>query len=56
MQQSFESFFDESRFDIENVAELRWSAFFSQFDFILLYRRGDLNVVADALSRRVDLG
>ena len=33
---------------------LRWYAFFSQFQFILAYRRGELNTVADALSRRAD--
>ena len=33
---------------------LRWSAVLNQFDFVIVYQRGDVNVGADALSRRVD--
>ena len=35
---------------------LRWSAFLNQFDFVIVYREGELNVAADSLSRRVDFG
>jgi hypothetical protein len=33
---------------------LRWSAFLNQFDFVISYRKGELNIGADSLSRRSD--
>jgi hypothetical protein len=33
---------------------LRWKLFLQNYDFRLLYRPGECNVIADALSRRAD--
>lgn len=35
--------------------QLRWSEYMQQFDFEMEYKKGKLNVVADALSRREDV-
>ena len=32
----------------------RWLSYFAQFNFVVLYKPGKLNIVADALSRRPD--
>jgi RNase H-like domain found in reverse transcriptase/Reverse transcriptase (RNA-dependent DNA polymerase)/Integrase zinc binding domain/Chromo (CHRromatin Organisation MOdifier) domain/Retroviral aspartyl protease len=37
-----------------STRQVRWSEFVQQFDFEIEYQQGKTNVVADALSRRVD--
>jgi len=36
------------------IGQVRWSEFLQQFDYIVTYRAGTENHVADALSRRPD--
>ena len=38
-----------------NPREVKWSDYFTHFDSILHYVKGVANVVADALSHRLDL-
>ena len=35
--------------------QARWQDFLSEFDFVLEYKPGNANIVADALSRKVEL-
>ena len=38
-----------------NLKQARWQDFLAEFDYRLEYKRGKVNVVADALSRKAEL-
>lgn len=40
---------------VMNRRHARWSLFFTEFDFTIEYRKGELNIVSDALSRKEEL-
>lgn len=35
--------------------QARWQVFLAEFDFVMVYKLGRINLIADALSRKVEL-